>query len=835
MLGAGAILCAALTTACSSSSDDLADARRTLPIDATVIDDAAHPPDAAVDAAVDAADDAPRPPDAEPIVIDASLPIDADIAPDVFHGLFSGGSGTVGDPYILATTRDLVGATDSAYSAASFKVTADLDLSDSNFVPFEDFTGTFDGGGHRISHFSLSDDGSDSSCVGFFRSVEGMVSDVILVAPSITATGYSTAGLLIGCSAGLVIRDQVLGGQVTADYFAGGLVGSQSASNNGAPAGIASSSSSASVSASTAGGLVVSNAAVVIDSFATGEVSAPPNNGGGQGGGLVESNNGLVWRSYASGLVAGITPNPGGLISTNNNGAGLVGESFWDEDSSEQYTSPGGGIGLSAAQMTDPSNFTGWDFSTVWNVVDGSAPTLIPAGNVAPLTMPIAITAAGGTAQVIPLTAFDFNGDALTYAIVTAPSSGTAIINGSQITYTGDWNGDADSFTYQAIDVHGVTSPVTTITSTVTPGCNPAEPGFTDGGNGSSGNPYVLSTVAELQLVREYNYCDFSLANDIDLAGVAFTPLGPTTGFHGIFEGNSHEIRNLTYTSDVEEAIGLFASISSGTVENLSVVAVDLSNTSTTVASAVGGLAGDLGNATISNVNTSGTVLSAGGSAAGIAYYSTATLTNVSSSVDVTSSGDAGGLIGYQSQGSISHSFATGNVTGNASGEVGGLVGQVEFALIQESYATGNVSSVDGYAGGFVGFDRFAFTGTGIFDCYATGSSTASGQFGIAGGFMAQYGAVGPGAMSRTFATGLVTASGGARAGGFLGAAPVNNTTQVVFTDVFWDVGTSGLSTSGQNVGTGETDVAMQTQATYTGFDFTNVWNIGASGYPFLR
>ena len=208
------------------------------------------------------------------------------------------------------------------------------------------------------------------------------------------------------------------------------------------------------------------------------------------------------------------------------------------------------------------------------------------------------------------------------------------------------------------------------------------------------------------------------------------------------------------------------------------------------------------------------------------------------SSSDTVSGGDfSGGLIGWQSSGSISDSFATGSVTSvsPSGGAMGGLIGQSQFDLVQRSFATGDVNVPDGLAGGFIGYSVSAFTGTGIFDCYSTGSVTSSGQYGGAGGFMGLHGEYGPANLSRVFALGAVTATAGATSGGFLGQPNQSNNGNLTVTDAFWDIDTTGQATSVQNMGTGESDASMKQQSTFTDFDFTNVWTMGPSGYPILR
>ena len=96
---------------------------------------------------------------------------------------------------------------------------------------------------------------------------------------------------------------------------------------------------------------------------------------------------------------------------------------------------------------------------------------------------------------------------------------------------------------------------------------------------------YLIATVDDLLGLSDYvnsgNDCagvTFKLANDLDLAGIAFTVIGygsdyKSTGvfnpFKGTFDGDGHTIRKLKINSNVE-AIGLFGCVGTGgKIQNL--------------------------------------------------------------------------------------------------------------------------------------------------------------------------------------------------------------------------------------------------------------------------
>ena len=92
---------------------------------------------------------------------------------------------------------------------------------------------------------------------------------------------------------------------------------------------------------------------------------------------------------------------------------------------------------------------------------------------------------------------------------------------------------------------------------------------------------------------------------------------------------------------------------------------------------------------------------------------------------NVDSNDNSGGLVGVKLKGSIINSYATGNVYGKKL--AGGLIGSLaQSSTITESYATGEVTSGDVYnssAGGLVGANNSTITAS-----YATGKVIGSGR-----------------------------------------------------------------------------------------------------------
>ena len=323
------------------------------------------------------------------------------------------------------------------------------------------------------------------------------------------------------------------------------------------------------------------------------------------------------------------------------------------------------------------------------------------------------------------------------------------------------------------------------------------------GGSGTAGDPYKIGSAADL-LTLAGNTGDygahFVLTANINLASDPCTTaiIAPDTLFIGDFDGNNHTISNLTInTSGAGNGIlGLFGEIGSGgQIKNLGLI--DVSITGGDNSSSLGGLVGLNYNGTISNCYSTGTVTGGSGSE----YL--------------------GGLVGLN-YGTISNCYSTGAVSGGNSGALGGLTGY-NHGTVSNCYSTGNVSGGDNSVelGGLVGLN---YNGT-ISNCYSTGTVTGGSGSGYLGGLVGlNYGTI-----SNCYSTGTV--SGGSGSFNFGGLVGINDNGTI--TTCFWDTKTSSLSTSAG--GTGKTSVQMETESTFTGWDFNDIWFINEKkNYPKL-
>jgi hypothetical protein len=302
-------------------------------------------------------------------------------------------------------------------------------------------------------------------------------------------------------------------------------------------------------------------------------------------------------------------------------------------------------------------------------------------------------------------------------------------------------------------------------------GCPPPATAY-QAGDGSPGLPGVIANTAQL-LKLAATPTDwvagksFFLEADIDLTGCTWTMIG-TQGspFLGSFDGGFRQITGLTMSTTGNT--GFFGAAGPGaTLKDIQLVDVSVTSTGNNV----GGLVAE-SSATIMRSSVSGSVTSGGGFVGGLVgyLYDDGTITQSSSFATVVGTGEqVGGLVGT-SEGSIFRSWAVRPVTGR--GEVGGLVGQNNGGTISYSFASGNVTvsgvEADGGtgAGGLVGANTTYGPAATIRASYATGTVTARAGFSGSGGLVGLNGANGP-VIIDSYARGAV--NGGTDIGGLVG------------------------------------------------------------------
>ena len=487
--------------------------------------------------------------------------------------------------------------------------------------------------------------------------------------------------------------------------------------------------------------------------------------------------------------------------------------------------------------------------------------TITPV-NDAPVAQDKSFTIIEGETYDGQLVATDVDGDALTFALVTAPSQGTVTLNPNDGSFFYIQNVDNpetnDTFRFRANDGSADSNEATvTITIEI---LSPFA-----GGTGTAEDPYQIATAEHLNNVRQYlgenKY--FELTKDIDLEvylstggaeyndGKGWRPIGETgSEFIGTLNGNGFTISNLIINRPEEDYVGLFGYVGS----NAGINKVTLLDVKVIGGNYLGSLVGYNSSSSITDSNATGAVTGAKSAsndkAVGglVGWNEGGIIQNSYTTVSVDGGYDyVGGLAGRNEYGTIWDSYAAGDVDGGRN-NIGGLVGWNEYGTIQDSNATGTVKG-NASVGGLVGYNNASI----IENSYATGDVTKTGDLpgtsygGLVGSnhkssiensystgkVASDHNQVGglagmnwDGTIVNSYATGTV--EGSTYVGGLVGRY------ESVVENSYWNTETSGQSVSVG--GYGKTTAEMLKQATFIGWDFDTIWAIDEGvTYPYLR
>jgi hypothetical protein len=214
-------------------------------------------------------------------------------------------------------------------------------------------------------------------------------------------------------------------------------------------------------------------------------------------------------------------------------------------------------------------------------------------------------------------------------------------------------------------------------------------------GDGSAGSPFVIASSWDWELFSSsYNLTNknFILAADIDLAGMALTPVGAGTGgITGLFfDGQGYSIRNATIHGG--DYAGLFSRADSSVLKNVCVNTISVEGGDYT-----GGLAGSASSSLIENCSVTG---------------------------HVEGGNYTGGFIGTCSS-QINHCFSRASVTGinNVAGFAARITG--DDGVVTYSYSAGAVSAVGTDIFGFSPYSDWV--GACYWDMESTGVNSSSG------------------------------------------------------------------------------------------------------------
>ncbi len=330
-------------------------------------------------------------------------------------------------------------------------------------------------------------------------------------------------------------------------------------------------------------------------------------------------------------------------------------------------------------------------------------------------------------------------------------------------------------------------------------------------GSGTEDDPYRIENLDHLRWTSENESsweCHFIQTEDI-LAGETmnwnggegFSPIGSLDSpFFGTYDGQNNVIYSLYFNRTGNEfSQGMFGFIDGSLIQRVHLIEVDF-----TAGNMVGGIAGfSTHGSVIRECSVKGSVFTNGGEVGGIVgwNYTNSSIIDCYCFADVGGYNFVGGLVGDLWLSTVSRCYCCCNVMGIQN--VGGLTGFIQQSCINDCYSMGDVTggiNIGGLTGKI-------YRGGYITDCYSTCRVEGDSYFG--------------GLLGKIEDFGTVTAS-------------------------FWDIGTSGQSTSAG--GTGLYTSAMRDYFTYfdAGWDFMgeqengseDIWGINPhenDGYPFLE
>ena len=628
----------------------------------------------------------------------------------------------------------------------------DIDLGGAEWTPIgtsSPFTGEFDGNGYTISNFKIT---TGRAYVGLFGYNKGVIKNLGVenFTVNVSYGGDVYAGGLVGYNSGSILNSYATGAVIAtssspysgSNAYAGGLVGYNdggSITNSYATGNVRATSTSTSTIISSyafAGGLVGYNygGSIILNSYATGEVSATSSRSHAYAGGLVGINNSgdNITNSYATGEVSATSSYSyayaGGLVGVNS---GSILNSYATGNVSATGSSnayAGGLVGSNSGSITNCYRYSGQTFYR-----KKGSDTYSTASNTL--------------------------GTAVSLENLKSPSW----------VYENLWTAETEiwdfSNGYPTLDYEYIDSAI-----------------------------IIISTAEELKKLQGQGLVlSYELKADIDLGGMEWTPVAI---FYGTFNGNGYTVSNFKITTG-RAYVGLFG-YNKGVIENLGVenFTVKVSYSGNVYA---GGLVGYNDGGSITNSYATGNV------------SATATATSTSSRFAAY----AGGLVGYNYRGSITNSYATGNVSATSSRSsayAGGLVGYNDGGSITNSYATGNVSATstssysgsNAYAGGLVGYNSGS-----ILNSYATGDVSATSTY------------------SYAFVGGLVGGN----------SSSITNCYRYSGQTFYRKIGSTTYSTASNALGTEEDLTTLQSVSFHTstlGWD-ESVWNFVEGAFPTLK
>jgi hypothetical protein len=322
------------------------------------------------------------------------------MTPFTMQAQFSGGNGSVSNPYIITTAAqlDILGG---SYLSLHYKLGNDIDLAPylaegqpgyndgAGWIPIgnsvNSFTGSFNGAGHKITGLWIN---RVTNSVGLFGYTANAVIDSLGVEIGVIGVkGNDVVGGLVGCSdnASTISNCYVTGNVSGASSNVGGLVGLNFHSST-----IVNCYATGDVSGYySIGGLVGNNnLSSISNCYATGNVNSIGKNVGGLAGfnatsstikNCVAANSSVIAIDAPDSRISRVVGyNDGGSLQNNYANAAMTVEGDNGAVTVTDDLNGPAGAGRTIAEFQseefygNPNNWTdGVDFSTAWNICDG--------------------------------------------------------------------------------------------------------------------------------------------------------------------------------------------------------------------------------------------------------------------------------------------------------------------------------------------------------------------------------------------------------------------------------------------------------------------------------
>lgn len=430
-------------------------------------------------------------------------------------------------------------------------------------APFE---GTLDGNGHSIKGLTVTS-GIDNQ--GFFSFTKGATIQNVRFVNALVK-GDKQVGIVAGQAINTTIDQVFTSGVVTGYDHIGGIVGDARGNATDDEYTVISNclSTAGAYSTSYQAGVIAgwTNAGTFVNNVALGSAAAP--NGGAAGICGMLDNSGVA--NFASNVsaaaaVTGQTNRTHGISGWKNGGGCMYGDMSSNYSSANTVYTVNGEVVDAAeigegdadfegiqgevvddATLKTAATYTDIDFADAWTLTDGSYPVL--KGMTTPIEGDAIDIQTLPAKCAIGLT-FDLKARSTMGRNVTITPSDPSVVSV-----------DGTVLSFDAIGT-------STITLSTTGDAYSAGATKTVDVTVSSLN-YAIKTAEDLANIKYDLEGNFTLENDIDLAGINWAPIGE---FTGTFDGKGHYIKNLTFNNPDQNNVGLFSTTRGATIKNLGI------------------------------------------------------------------------------------------------------------------------------------------------------------------------------------------------------------------------------------------------------------------------